>query len=245
MNKLLALAVSAALVGSTGCTGYTLKPERPASMPRSADKPLPLTVGIELEQGGTSIEGQPPTGGVRSQMNATAATIGPRFAEALSQANVFERVVYPLAGAASQGVDLVIRGRFDYGFRQDPLQGAKIVLCVFTGLITGALMSETSYHDAAGSLSVRDLSGAEAKSYSEKISVEAKSMVSMFAEISTGKEGPPAAVDNLVAKLVQDVVADRAFYARLHRAPPPEQRQLDADASGAAPAAGAAQPWWK
>jgi hypothetical protein len=245
MNKLLALAVCASLVGASGCVGYTLKPERPASMPRSSDKPLPLTVGVELEQGGTSIDGTPPTGGVRSQMSATSSGIGPRFAEALGQAGVFERVVYPLAGAAQQGVDLVIRGRFDYGFRQDPMQGPKIILCVFTGLITGAIMSETSYHDASGLLSVRDLSGAEAKSYSEKVSVEAKSMVSMFAEISTGKEGPPAAVDNLVAKLVQDIVADRVFYARLRRAPPPERRELEADNSGEKPAAGAAQPWWK
>jgi hypothetical protein len=243
MNKLLALALCASLVSATGCVGYSLKPERPASLPRSSDKPLPLAVGVELEQGGTSIDGTPPTGGVRAEMNSTAASIGPRFAEALSQANVFERVVYPLAGAG-QGVDLVLRGRFDYGFRQDPMQGPKIILCVFTGLITGAIMSETSYHDAAGVLSVRDPSGAEAKSYSEKISVEAKSMVSMFAEISTGKEGPPAAVDNLVAKLVQDVIADRAFYARLRRAPPPPASTVDANPD-AAPAAGAAQPWWK
>lgn len=244
MNKLLALAFCASLVSAAGCVGYSLKPERPASMPRASDKPLPLAVGVELEQGGTSISGAPPSGGVAAKMNGTAASIGPRFAEALSQANVFERVVYPLAGA-QQAADLVIRARFDYAFRQDPMQGPKIVLCVFTGLITGAIMSETSYHDASGVLSVRDLSGAEAKSYSEKISVEAKSMVSMFAEISTGKEGPPDAVDNLVAKLVQDVIADRAFYARLRRAPPPQARALEADASGAAPAAGEAQPWWK
>ncbi len=247
MNKLLALALSASLVALPGCTHYTLTPDRPASLPVSADKPLPLTVGIVLDgPGQTTISGMPPSGGVKDQMNATVQSIGPRFAEALTRSNAFSRVVYPLAfgaDAAQQGVDLVISARFGYGFRQDSLQVPKIIFVIFTGLFTGALMSETSYHDASGALSVREAGGAAVKSYDEKISVEASSMVSMFAEISTGEKGPPAAVDNLVAKLVQAIIADRPLYERLRRAPPPV-RELDAE-NPQTPSGGAAQPWWK
>jgi hypothetical protein len=220
MNKLLVLAVSASLVALPGCTHYTLTPDRPASLPRSSDKPVALKVGVSVEQ-------------------SSDRSIGTRFVEALTQANVFSQVVT----GSGPDVDLTISGRFGSEFRQDPLQTPKILLCAFTGFVTGAIMSETSYHDASGELSIRDANGAAVKSYAEKISVEATSMVSMFAESSTMKYGPPAAMDNLVAKLVQDVISDRAFYEKLRRAPPP--RQADAEGTETAPAGGAAAPWWK
>lgn len=187
---------AAALAGLvlSGCMGYTLTPEKPSSMPRAAAPPLPLTAGVVLE--GDS-------------------GFSARFAEALDGARLFKEV----RRGATTGVDLVLRGRYKAEFVQDPLQAPKILLCVFTGLVTGAIMSETSHHLADGAVMASFPNGDGVKSYDERVDVTAKSMVSMFAEQKTMRLGPPAAMDNLVAKLVQRLIDDRDFLAGL-KAPP-------------------------
>lgn len=187
---------AAALAGLvlSGCMGYTLTPEKPAAMPRAQADPLPLTAGVVLESDGG---------------------FGARFAEALDGARLFKEV----RRGATTGVDLVLRGRYKAEFVQDPLQAPKILLCVFTGLVTGAIMSETSHHLADGAVMASFPNGDGVKSYDERVDVTAKSMVSMFAEQKTMKLGPPAAMDNLVAKLVQRLIDDRDFLAGL-KAPP-------------------------
>jgi len=172
--------------------GYTLTPEKPAAMPRAEAAPLPLTAGVIVE----------------------GDAFGAKLASALDGARLFKEV---RRGAAT-GVDVVLRGRFKAEFVQDPLQAPKIILCVFTGLWTGALMSETSHHLADGALMIAYPNGDAVKSYDQRVDVVAKSMVSMFAEQKTMAVGPPAAMENLVAKLVQDLIDDRAFLATLNPA---------------------------
>lgn len=190
--KFIPAALALACLSLTACMGYTLKPERPASMPKAEAPPLPLKVGMVVEEG--------KDGG-----------LGSRFAEALAGARLFSEV----RRGAQTGVDLVIQGRFSSDFIQDPMQAPKIIFVVFTGLITGAVMSETSHHTAQGSLSVAYPEGKVIKTYDENVDVVAKSMVSAFAEQKTMKLGPPAAMDNLVAKLVQGLIDDRPLFEHL------------------------------
>lgn len=179
----------------SGCMKYTLTPERPAELPRAAAPPLALKVGVSLEK---------------------EDELGARFVEGLRQARLFADVFHPVApgAAASSGVDLLITGRFSTEFVQDPLQGPKIFLAAFTGFVTGALMSETSHHLAKGGLTVAFPDGRLLKTYDEAIDVVAVSMVSAFAEAKTMKLGPPAARENLVAKLVQALIDDRAAFEK-------------------------------
>lgn len=203
LNRRILFANPAALVAAgvlaalclAGCMKYTLTPERPAELPRATAPPLPLKVGVSLEK---------------------EDALGSRFVEGLRQSRLFTDVFHPVApgAAASSGVDLLITGRFGTEFINDPLQGPKIFLAAFTGFITGALMSETSHHLARGALTVAYPDGRLVKTYDEKVDVVAVSMVSAFAEAKTMKHGPPAARDNLVAKLVQTLIDDRAAFEK-------------------------------
>lgn len=190
-----ALAWALAALALSGCMKYTLTPERPAELPRAAAPPLPLKVGVSLEK---------------------QDELGARFVEGLKQARLFTDVFHPVApgAAASAGVDLLITGRFRTEYIADPLQAPKIFLAAFTGFVTGALMSETSHHLAKGALTVAYPDGRLLKTYDETVDVVAVSMVSAFAEAKTMKHGPPAARDNLVAKLVQALIDDRAAFVK-------------------------------
>lgn len=205
------IPVALAALSLTGCMGYTLTPERPASISKAEAPPLLLTVGVVFEKDGG---------------------FGAKFAEALDGARLFREV---RQGALS-GVDLVLQGRSSAAFIQDPMQAPKILLVCFTGFITGAAMSETSHHTAQSALSVAYPRGEALKSYDVNVDVVAKSMVSMFAEQKTMKLGPPAAMDNLVAKMVQTLIDDRPFFAGLGKAPPP--RAVPAAVVEAAPKGG-------
>lgn len=210
IRKSAPAAVVSACLALSGCMGYTLTPEKPASMPKAALPPLPLKVGLVAEEG--------KDGG-----------FGSKFAEALDGARLFSEV----RRGAQTGVDLVIESRFNGSFIQDPMQAPKIILVVFTGFLTGAVMSETSHHLAHGALSVAYPEGKVVKSYEEDVDVAAKSMVSMFAEQKTMKLGPPAAMDNLVAKLVQGLIDDRPLFERLEA--PPKSAPRPAAAAAPAP----------
>lgn len=193
--KFVTAVVALAFLALTGCMGYTLTPEKPASMPKAEAPPLPLTVGVVFEKD---------------------AGFGSKFTEALEGSRLFREV---RRGALS-GVDLVFQGRSSAEFIQDPMQAPKIIFVVFTGFVTGAIMSETSHHTAQSALSVAYPRGETLKSYDVNVDVVAKSMVSAFAEQKTMKLGPPAAMDNLVAKAVQALIDDRPFFAGLGKAPP-------------------------
>lgn len=223
-NPAASLAVWAlAALALSGCMKYTLTPERPAELPRAAAPPLPLKVGVSLEK---------------------EDALGSRFVEGLRQSRLFTDVFHPVApgAAASSGVDLLITGRFGTEFINDPLQGPKIFLAAFTGFVTGALMSETSHHLARGALTVAYPDGRLVKTYEEKIDVVAVSMVSAFAEAKTMKLGPAAARDNLVAKLLQILIDDRAAFGKPREPAPRPVPQLVAVAEPAAPAPQAPEP---
>ena len=249
----LGLAAAAVLSASvTGCTHYTLTPPRPASMPRASAPPLPLRVGVAVDNqdsdGGYGRAGFETMQAKRVLADRGYGSFGPKFAEVLRQANVFKEIQFPLplSRDALENIDLVIAGHFGYRFKQDPAQGAKIFLCVITGLWTGAIMTETSFHTAQGELAVRDREGREVKSYNETIEVNATSMVSAFAETSTMREGPPAAVDNLLAKLVQNIIDDRPLFERLGRRPSEAKARRRGREEGGEPAkAAAGGAWWK
>jgi hypothetical protein len=198
--------------------GYKLTPEKPDSMPQSSAGPLPLKVGIVVDQT------PPPNLAVdetsRRMLQNAKLDIGASFAQALRGSRLFQEVRYP-APMAREALDLVLTAQFGYKFTNDPAQFAKILLVTLTGYFTGALMKETSHHEAHGLLTVADRSGRELKTYDEKVDVAAKSMVSMFAEAKVLKVGPPAAVENLVAKLVQALIDDRALLERAKDIQPP------------------------
>ncbi|MDD5657186.1 MAG: hypothetical protein PHF00_08020 [Elusimicrobia bacterium] len=243
--KLLPPVFAAALFSMTGCMHYTLRPDAPFVMPKSEAPPLPLRVGLSIDE--QSLPADPMS---KQMLNSKRLTFGPRFAEVLRGSRLFRDVKYPLplTRSAMAGVDLVISGQFGYEFVQDPMQGPKIVLVCFTGFITGAILSETSHHIAKGVFSVADAAGNELKNYDETIDVTAKSMVSMFAELKTMTKGPPAALDNLAAKLVENLIADRTIFERVAgvaSSAPAEPRPVQAAASAPAPAASGGQPWWR
>ena len=210
----LAVLLCAALVSCTGCMGYKLTPEKPDSMPQSSAGPLPLKVGLAVESSVTDPMS-------RNLLQRAKQDFGASFAQALRGARLFQEVRYPASGRAREAQDLLLTARFDYKFTNDPAQVAKILLVTLTGYFTGALMKETSHHEAKGELTVTDRAGQEVRAYSESADVEAKSMVSMFAEMKTMKLGPVAAVENLVAKLVQSLIDDRALLERAKDAAPP------------------------
>jgi hypothetical protein len=233
--KALGAALLAGLVCVTGCTHYTLKPEPPASMPRAAQPPLPLRVGLVLDEQGSalSVNDAP---AAQQMLEKNGYVFGQRFAQALRESRLFQDVRYPMNATrdAVADVDMVVSAQFGYKFNQDSFQVPKVLLVCFTGFITGAALTETSHHLAQGVLAVADAAGRNIRSYDETVDVEAESMVSMFAELKTMKLGPQDAADNLIAKLVQNLINDRAlFAARPSRAAP---------SAASAPAADLAAP---
>ena len=211
-------------------------------MPQAKEPPLPLRVGVVLDEQRSALTVND-VAMTQQLLENNGYAFGPKFAQALRQSRLFQDVRYPLrlSREAFADVDLVISAQFGYKFNQDPWQAPKIVLCVFTGLITGAIMSETSHHLAQGVLSVEDAAGRGIRSYDETVDVAAKSMVSMFAEMKTAKVGPPAAADNVIAKLVQRLIDDRAVFAarpaKPAAAPEPVSAAPAASAAPEAPAA--------
>ena len=236
----------AGLLSATGCTHYTLKPEPPTSMPTSAAPPLPLRVGLALDEkraalavGNTPEDAQQ----MKYMLENKGYSLGPKFAHALRQSRLFQDVRYPLSltPEALKDVDLVLSAQFGYKFMPDPIQGLKIVGVCFTGFITGAFFHETSHHIAQGVVLVEDSAGRSVKTYDETIDVTAESMVSMFAELKTMEKGPMAAADNLIAKLVQSLIADRDLWERSAKtagAAPPrvEPAQVPTETTPATPA---------
>jgi hypothetical protein len=218
LSRPISVLLCFALISSTGCMGYKLTPEKPDSMPQSGAGTLPLKVGIVVDQAPPPDLAADETS--RRMLQNAKLDIGASFAQALRGSRLFQEVRYP-APMAREALDLILTAQFGYKFTNDPAQFAKILLVTLTGYFTGALMKETSHHEARGQLLVTDRTGREVKAYSESVDVEAKSMVSMFAEAKTMKLGPPAAVENLVAKLVQALIDDRALLERAKDIPPP------------------------
>jgi hypothetical protein len=191
-------------------------------MPRATQPPLPLRVGLVLGEQGSALSVNDASA-AQQMLERNGYVFGQRFAQALRESRLFQEVRYPmrLTRDALADVDMVVSAQFGYRFNQDSLQVPKILLVCFTGFITGAALTETSHHLAQGVLSVEDAAGRSIRSYDETIDVEAESMVSMFAELKTMKLGPPDAADNLIAKLVQNLINDRALFAtRPSRAAP-------------------------
>lgn len=254
MTKLFGAAFMAGLLSVTGCMHYTLKPEPPAAMPRSEAPALPLRVGVVLDEQRSALTvGNTPqdVSQMRYMLENKGYALGPKFAQALRQSKLFQDVRYPLrlTREALADVDLVLSAQFGYKFVQDPLQGLKVVFVCFTGFITGAVLRETSHHMAQGVITVEDAAGRSVKTYDETVDVTADSMVSMFAEMRTMEKGPPAAADNVIAKLVQSLIDDRDLLARAAKspraAPRPEPTVSEipvAPAGAPAPEAVAAEP---
>jgi len=213
-------------------------------MPVNNSGTLPLKVGLIIEDQNPSIGilgGSGPDSMSKHLLANSGANFGPRFATALRRSKLFEDVKYPLrlSRDALESVDLTISAQFGYKFTQDPAQAPKIILVCFTGFITGALLTETSHHAAQAVLSIADRAGKDIKTYDETVDVVAESMVSMFAEMKTTKAGPPAALDNLIAKLVQNLIDDRNVFQRLGARPRPSAQPAPSEGATQTPQAAA------
>ncbi|MFA6003406.1 MAG: hypothetical protein WC881_04995 [Elusimicrobiota bacterium] len=231
MTKAIWAVGMAGLLSVTGCMHYTLKPEPPASMPHS-DATLPLRVGLVLDEQRSALTVGNTTSDLwqtKYMLENKGYSLAPKFAQALRQSKLFQDVRYPmrLTRQALEDVDLILSAQFGYKFVQDPIQGLKIVFVCFTGFITGAVLRETSHHIAQGVVSLEDAAGRSIKTYDETMDVTADSMVSMFAEMKTMEKGPAAAADNLIAKLVQGLIDDRALLERSAKAARPAPLRVE------------------
>lgn len=201
-----------------GCTHFSLKPDEPSILPQSAFQPLPLTVGIAIDQPGFAA----------------------RFANVLKKSGLFQGVRYPSPAQPGAGVDLVVSGKGDWTVDPDRMAGAKILLTGFTGFFTGALIHETSHYIAHAVVSVTGPGGRTLATYEDKADVEGRCMVSPMAEARVKAKGPTVAEDNLAVQLVQKLVDDRKRFAGL------SLDVADQTQERAAPAAtGSGKTWWQ
>lgn len=202
-----------------GCSA-TVRPPAPTSFPVSTSAPLPLRAGVVYEEQDLPI------------IETGAAAVGrknlERFAQVLREARVFKEV---RAGEdAREGADIILFPRLMRIVTTDPLYNLKMVPIVLTMGLLSPLFP--TYWDVAvkGGVAVRSPAGDELKSYSA-------SQVSRAGGNMVGGSGwwdaESSAVDHAIAKLVKDIVDDRAFFASL----PPRASVAATPAPASAPAA--------
>lgn len=226
------LALCALLL--SGCVGFTVKPPKPASMPR-AESPAPLKVGVVLKKPRFEWQGMGPMNTAYMErhrdrwmfrpMWAQADDVGGKFLRALQASSAFSQVdeVKSLAfhGTGSDDRDLLIDAEFSGKYTQDPAGFGKAFMTGFLLLLPAPFIRYEDAYFASAELTVYDRSGRLLHKYSERQDVS--SSAALFSAGSPGSvsAGIDAAATHLASRLVTAILADRDGYERAMRQAPP------------------------
>lgn len=226
----------------SGCVGFTVKPPKPAAMPR-AETRAPLKVGVLLKKPRFEWQGMGPMNTAYMErhrdrwmfkpMWAQADDVGGKFLRALQASEAFSRVdeVKSLGfhGTDSGERDLLIDAEFSGKYTQDPAGFGKAFMTGFLLLLPAPFIRYEDAYLAAAELNVYDRSGRLLHKYSERQDVS--SSAALFSAGSPGSvsAGIDSAASNLATKLVTAILADREGYERaLDQAPPPPSPKPEA-----------------
>jgi hypothetical protein len=228
----------------TGCAGIQYIPPVP-ELPRASGEPLPLRVGIVVDNPNPAVEAS----GFAALAVAyqPAIDLGAKFAEALRDSRLFQDVRYPIPHTmeAMQQTDLVMNASFKRAFRSDPAKPGKAIV---TGMLLLLPVSFITYDDnytASGRVAVDDRHGNWIKEYSQTADLTAQ--WKLFSEARSYKEGPKMAAKALVAQLVEALLADRELFEKFAKnknaaAPAPKLAAAEPPASVEKPAEPQAVP---
>jgi len=189
----------------SGCAS-TITPLKPSSFPVSNAAPLALKVGISDDEQGSPVldEGFKP---------APADDLS-RFEQILRESKVFKEVRQSLLGQKQGGVDMVFYPRLVTKYVEDPhLQGKALA-----GALTLCLACPFVFpmHEAVAAkarLSIKDSSGEDLKQYDEAQGVRITRNGGYDERLIA--DATRSAMDNVLAKLVQDIINDRPSFEQL------------------------------
>jgi hypothetical protein len=219
--KRFCLPLIAALLLSS-CSSYEIRPGPPAAIPHESS-PLRLKVGLFSP---TSIFDDSEEGG--------SFDFGDNLVTMLRQANLFGNVQYPLPPSDSEAldnVDLQIDSKFIYKSTRDPHHGRKEAIvtaltCTVVGLLFHPLVNFSDSFSTVGQLVVKDRRGNILKQYDEQQVVF--SSQTYLGEVYGWVAGRESSCKGVSAKLVEDLVKDRAFFKSLETAASPQREQAAA-----------------
>ena len=253
--RLQRLSLAAFCLGGlllSGCAGLTLKPPKPAGMPR-ADAPIPLKVGVYMKKPRFEWQGM---GGMNTAymeshrdrwmikpMVAQSEDVGGKFLRALQAASAFSQVdevkSIGFFGTGEKAHDLIIDADFSGKYTQDPAGMGKAMMTGFLLLLPAPFVRYDDAFFAAAELTVYDSTGRLLHKYSERQDVATSAALFSAGTPGSITAGIDSAASNLAAKLVTAILADRAGYQRaLKEAPaavPRPAAVVPATESAAAP----------
>jgi len=234
-----AVAVLAAALLLPGC-GYNIVSDSPKDVSRAEGKPLPLKLAVR----DTAVEGaaQP------------SSEIADKFVAGLRQSNLFADVTRIASGQNPAGYDAVLQVSYkdttdqrSLGFVFPPCLIPFVDLCIIPfGKVHIDIGAELN-------ASLMDVDGQTIKSYAEKSSGSCQyvpfpglfpfNLALIGPEVSChNQEGPQAALQMALAKLVDDLVHDRSVIAGHRRAAPAEAESTPSETPASA---SGEKPWWK
>ncbi len=211
----------------SGCVGFTLKPPKPAGMPR-ADAPLPLKVGVRIKKPRFEWQGM---GGMNTEymeryrdrwmikpMWAQADDVGGKFLRALQAASAFSQVdevkSVGFFGTGGEQRDLIIDAEFSGKYTQDPAGMGKAMMTGFLLLLPAPFVRYEDAFFAAAELKVYDGAGRLLHLYSERQDVASSAALFSAGTPGSISAGIDSAASNLAAALVTIIIRDREGYQR-------------------------------
>ena len=225
MKRVLS-CVSAVLL--TGCSA-TLRPPAPTSYPVSTSAPLPLTVGVVYDDQYLPV--------LEKGFDAQKIESLDQFAQVLRESNAFKAV--RSGKDAREGSDVLLFPRLTKKIEQDPYYTPKGIAIILTlGLLSPVLRP---HWDATtkGQVAVRGLDGGAMKSYTV---IQTATLKTNMLGYGGWWDAVDSASANAIAKLVKDIVDDRAFFAAFPSRAPAAAAPAPAPASAAAALPGVDAP---
>lgn len=246
-----ALLAAACLVLS-GCVGLTIKPPKPAGMPR-ADAPSPLKVGVLLKKTRFEWQGM---GGMNTAyveahrdrwmfkpMTAASDDVGGKFLRALQASSAFAQVdeIKSLGfQGTGGGQDLLVDAEFSGRYVQDPAGMGKALMTGFLLLLPAPFVRYDDAFSASAELTVYDRAGRLLHKYSERQDVATSAALFSAGTPGSITAGIDAVASHLAAKLVSALIADREGFAKAASDSPPSAPPTAALPPAAAPVTAAA-----
>lgn len=192
----------AVVVGATfsGCSSYhVVKSEFAAPSTKSSASPLPLVVGLK-------VTGQTLNGGF--------SDMGPAFSGRLTEAGLYKTVFYPVR--TDDKIDLLIEAKFSGTFVADSGSFAKAFFTGFFMFLPSPFVEYEHHYKATGAVSFTQ-GGRQLKSYSaESDTVVAMEIGAPATEVQ--RKGVTAATNDLMDRLIAQLISDRAFFSGLRPA---------------------------
>lgn len=251
------ILLAGACFSLSGCVGLTIKPPKPAGMPR-ADSPSPLKVGVYMKKPRFEWQGM---GGMNTAyveahrdrwmfkpMTAASDDVGGKFLRALQASAAFSRVdeVKSLGFYGTGGDhDLLIDADFSGKYTQDPAGMGKAMMTGFLLLLPAPFVRYDDAFTASAEMSVYDRKGRLLHKYSERQDVATSAALFSAGTPGSITAGIDAVASHLAAKLVSALIADREGYGRAASeapAAPPPVAKLEPPAEAPVPVASEAAP---